>query len=126
MSPWRLLPPPTGLELGPTAAGHRWRYRGTWRKHTEWDLRVLFDWCHDWRLAPLTAPFHDLELYLRWLKDVRRFRPVYRRLSVDADLYRTCIIDGVLEHSPADDVLRPSAWAHKRSSPPVASRSRPT
>ncbi len=31
-----------------------------------------------------------------------------RRLSVVAGFYRTCVIDGGLEHSPADYVRRPS------------------
>ena len=59
---------------------------------------------------PLTAQRNDLELYLRWLQDVRRFKPstVSRRLSVVAGFYRTCVIDGVLEHSPADYVRRPT------------------
>jgi integrase len=50
-----------------------------------------------------------VELYLRWLQDVRRFKPstVSRRLSVVAGFYRTCVVDGVLEHSPADYVRRP-------------------
>jgi integrase/recombinase XerD len=45
-----------------------------------------------------------------WLQDVRRYKPstVSRRLSVVASFYRTCVIDGVLEHSPADYVRRPS------------------
>ncbi len=97
-------------ELGLTAVAHLSRYRGTSREHTESDLRVFFDWCHDRQLAPLTAQRHDLELYLRWLQDVRRCKPstVSRRLSVVAGFYRTCVIDGVLEHSPADYVRRPS------------------
>jgi len=62
------------------------------------------------QLGPLRAQRHDLELYLRWLQDVRRFKPstVSRRLSVVAGFYRTCVIDGVLEHSPADYVRRTS------------------
>jgi integrase/recombinase XerD len=96
-------------ELGLAAVAHLSRYRGTSREHTESDLRVFFNWCHDRQLAPLTAQRHDLELYLRWLQDVRRFKPstVPRRLSVVAGFYRTCVIDGVLEHSPADYVRRP-------------------
>jgi integrase/recombinase XerD len=49
-------------------------------------------------------------LYIRWLQEVRRFRPstVSRRLSVVAGFYRTCVIDGVLEHSPTDHVRRPN------------------
>jgi hypothetical protein len=47
------------------------------------------------------------------MQDVRRFRPstVSRRLSVVAGFYRTCVIDGVLEHSPADYVCRPTVVA---------------
>ena len=42
-----------------------------------------------------------------------RMRPlkpstVSRRLSVGAGFYRTCVIDGVLEHSPAEYVRRPA------------------
>jgi integrase/recombinase XerD len=97
-------------ELGLAAVAHLSRYRGTSREHTGSDLRVFFTWCHDRQLAPLMAERHDLELYLRWLQDVRRFKPstVSRRLSVVAGLYRTCIVDGVLEHSPADYVRRPA------------------
>ncbi len=97
-------------ELGLAAVAHLSRYRGTSREHTESDLRVFFNWCHDRQLVPVTAERHDLELYLRWLQDVRRFKPstVSRRLSVVAGFYRTCVIDGVLEHSPADYVRRPN------------------
>jgi integrase/recombinase XerD len=96
-------------ELGFATVAHLSRYRGTSRQHTESDLRVFFEWCRERRLPPLDAQRHDLELYLRWLQDVRRFKPstVSRRLSVVAGFYRTCVIDGVLEHSPADYVRRP-------------------
>jgi site-specific recombinase XerD len=52
----------------------------------------------------------DLELYLRWMQDVRRFKAstVSRRLSVVAGFYRTCVIDQVLAHSPAEYVRRPN------------------
>lgn len=77
-------------ELGLAAVAHLSRYRGTSRDHTESDLRVFFGWCQDRQLAPLDAQRHDLELYLRWLQDVRRFKPstVSRRLSVVAGFYR--------------------------------------
>ncbi len=41
------------------------------------------------------------------------FRPstVSRRFSVTAGFYRTCVIDGILEHSPAEHVRRPSVPA---------------
>jgi len=71
-------------ELGLAAVSHLSRYRGTSRDHTESDLRVFFGWCRDRQLAPLDAQRQDLELYLRWLQDVRRFKPstVSRRSSV--------------------------------------------
>ena len=97
-------------ELVRAASAHLSRYRGTSRAHTESDLRVFFVWCRDRQLAPLAAQRNDLELYLRWLQDVRNFKPstVSRRLSVVAGFYRTCVIDGVLEHSPAEYVRRPT------------------
>jgi site-specific recombinase XerD len=96
--------------LGLATVAHLSRYRGTSREHTESDLRVYFGWCQDRLLAPLGAQRNDLELYLRWMQDVRRFKPstVSRRLSVVAGFYRTCVIDGVLEHSPAEYVRRPT------------------
>jgi len=47
------------------------------------------------------------------MQEVRRFRPstVSRRFSVVAGFYRTCVIDGVLEHSPAEHVRRPAVPA---------------
>ena len=97
-------------ELGLAAVAHLSRYRETSRQHTESDLSVFFERCRERQVAPLAAQRHDLELYLRWLRDVRRFKPstVSRRLSVVAGFYRTCVIDSVLEHSPADYVRRPS------------------
>ena len=62
-------------------------------------------------LDPLAARrCPHIELYVRWLQEVRRFKPstVSRRMSVVAGFYRTCVIDGVLEHSPAEHVRRPN------------------
>ena len=52
----------------------------------------------------------DLELFVRWMQEARRFKPstVARRTSVLAGFYRTCVIDGVLSHSPAEYVRRPT------------------
>jgi integrase len=54
-----------------------------------------------------------LELYIRWMQEIRRFKPstVSRRFSVAAGFCRTCVIDGVLEHSPAEHVRRPAVPA---------------
>jgi hypothetical protein len=44
------------------------------------------------------------------LQEIRRLQPstVSRRLSVVIGSYRTCVIDAVFEHSPADYVCRPT------------------
>ena len=44
------------------------------------------------------------------MQETCRFKPstVSRRFSVPAGFYRTCVIDGLLEHSPAEHVRRPS------------------
>lgn len=80
------------------------RFKGQTRIHTESDLRSYLDWCEQRGLNPLQATRPHIELYLRWLQEVRRHRPstVSRRMSVVAGFYRTCVIDSVLEHSPAD------------------------
>jgi site-specific recombinase XerD len=47
------------------------------------------------------------------MQEIRRFRPstVSRRFSVTAGFYRTCALDGVLPHSPAEHVRRPAVPA---------------
>ena len=44
------------------------------------------------------------------MQEVRRFKPstISRRFSVAAGFYRTCVIDGLLEHSPAEYIRRPT------------------
>jgi integrase len=44
------------------------------------------------------------------MQETRLFKPstVSRRFSVTAGFYRTCVIDGLLEHSPAEHVRRPT------------------
>src|SRR5918992_172204 len=86
------------------------RYKGDSRMHTDSDLRIYLAWCAERRLEPLAVRRAHVEMYIRWLQEVRRFRPstVSRRLSVVVSFYRTCVIDGILEHSPADHVRRPN------------------
>ena len=47
------------------------------------------------------------------MQETRRFKPstISRRFSVTAGFYRTCAIDGVLDHSPAEHVRRPAVPA---------------
>ena len=89
------------------------RFNGQSRVHTESDLRAFLTWCERQSLDPITAKRPHIELYLRWMQEVAGYKPstVSRRLSVVAGFYRTCVIDGVLEHSPADYVRRPRVSA---------------
>ncbi|MGV9364993.1 tyrosine-type recombinase/integrase [Amycolatopsis sp. NPDC003731] len=97
----------TVLRLAATA--YLGRYSGASRRHSESDLRIFFTWCGERDRAPLTASRPQIELYVRWMQEVRRFKPstVSRRMSVVTGFYRTCVIDTVLEHSPAEYVRRP-------------------
>ena len=47
------------------------------------------------------------------MQEIRRFKPstVSRRFSVTAGFYRTCVLDGIMEHSPAEHVRRPAVPA---------------
>jgi integrase/recombinase XerD len=85
------------------------RYTGTSRAHTESDLRLFFAWCGDQHLAPLTLQRADVERYVRWMQEVRRFKPstVSRRMAMVTGFSRICVIDGIVEYSPADHVRRP-------------------
>lgn len=89
------------------------RFKGTSREHTESDLRCYLARCAERGLDPLAAQRPHLELYLRWMHEIRRFKPstVSRRFLVTAGFYRTCVIDGILEHSPAEYVRRPAVPA---------------
>jgi hypothetical protein len=51
------------------------------------------------------------------MQEIRRFRPstVSRRFSVAAGFYRTFVLDGILEHSPAEHVRRPAVPAESPS-----------
>ena len=91
------LPAPFTDPLRLAVAAHLARFKGSSREHTESDLRCYLAWCAERRLDPLAAHRPHLELYIRWMQEIRRFRPstVSRRFSVTAGFYRTCVIDGV-------------------------------
>ena len=89
------------------------RFKGSSREHTESDLRCYLAWCAEQTLDPLAVQRQHLQPYIRWMQETRRFKPstISRRFSVTAGFYRTCVIDGVLEHSPAEHVRRPAVSA---------------
>ena len=72
-------------------------------------LRSFLAWCQRRDLPPLAASRPQIELYVRWMQEVQHYKPstVSRRLSIIVGFYRTCVIDNILEHSPADYVRRP-------------------
>jgi len=115
----RLIPHADPLRLA--VAAYLARFKARSREHTESDLRCFLTWCAERGLDPLAARRPHLELYIRWMQEIRRFKPstVSRRFSVAAGFYPTCVIDGVLEHSPAEHVRRPSV---PPSRPPLGSR----
>ena len=102
-----------GATLRIAVAAYLARFKGQSRVHTESDLRSFVNWCNRQGLDPLAAQRPHIELFLRWMQEVGRYRPstVSRRLSVVAGFYRTCVIDGLLTHSPADYVRRPRVSA---------------
>jgi integrase/recombinase XerD len=89
------------------------RFKGMSRAHTDSDLRSFLIWCAGRDIAPLKARRAQLELYVRWMQETRRYKPstVSRRTSVLSGFYRTAVIDGVIEHSPAEYVRRPTVSA---------------
>ena len=86
------------------------RFKGVSREHTCSDLNAFLTRCTERGVQPLAARRGDLELFVRWMQETRRFKPstVARRTSEVARFYRTCVIDGVLDHSPAEYVRRPT------------------
>jgi integrase/recombinase XerD len=54
-----------------------------------------------------------LELYVPWMQEQRRYAAstVSRRVAIISGFCRTCVIDRVLEHSPAEYVRRPTVPA---------------
>ncbi len=86
------------------------RFAGSSRDHASSDLRCFLCWCTERGLEPLAAQRAHLELYIRWMQEVRRFKPstVSRRFSVVAGFYRTAVIDAILASSPAEHVRRPT------------------
>jgi site-specific recombinase XerD len=106
-------PEPFTDRLRLAVAAYLARFTGSSRGHTESGLRCYLAWCAERGLDPLAAKRPHLELYIRWMQEIRRFRPstVSRRFSVAAGFYRTCVLDGLLEHSPAEHVRRPAVPA---------------
>ena len=106
-------PGPFTDQLRLAVAAYLARFKGSSREHTESNLRSFLAWCAERGLDALAARRPHLELYIRWMQEIRRFKPstISRRFSMAVGFYRTCVIDGVLEHSSAEHVRRPAVPA---------------
>ena len=95
--------------LAGAVAAYLGRFQGASRTHAASGLGVFLSWCSTRSLDPLTEQRPHLELYVRWLQEIRRFKPstVSRRVSVLAGFYRMAVIDGVLGF-PAEHRRRPT------------------
>jgi len=77
-------------QLNRAIAAHLTRFTGASRDHACSDLRAFLSWCAERHLHPLMARRPHLELYIRWMQAIRRFKPSTgsRRFSVVAGFYR--------------------------------------
>ena len=119
-------PVPFTDQLWLAVAAYLARFKGASRYHTESDLRCYLGWCAERSLDPLAARRPHLELYIRRMQEIRRFKPstVSRRFSVAAGFYRTCVIDGLLEHYPSSMSVDPPSRQNRQrwGSPTCSSR----
>jgi integrase/recombinase XerD len=111
------MPPETTI-VKPTAplfdearlaiAGFLARYSGATRISYATDLRQFFTWCAQCDLEVFAAKRGHIELYARTMEERGLSRAtIGRRLSTGAGFYRFAVIDGAIEHSPAEYVRRP-------------------
>jgi integrase/recombinase XerD len=66
---------PSTDQLRLAVAAYLARFKGASRYHTESDLRCYVAWCAEHGLDPLAARRPHLELYIRWMQEIRRFKP---------------------------------------------------
>jgi hypothetical protein len=80
-------------QLRLAVAAYLARFKRAFRYHTESDLRCYLAWCAEHGLDPLVAPRPHLELYIRWMQEIRRCKPstVSRRFSMAAGFYRAWV-----------------------------------
>jgi integrase/recombinase XerD len=82
MEATQLIPIDDESRLRISIAAYLTRYKGQTRVHTASDLRAFLGWCVSRELPPLAATRAHIELYLRWMQEVRGLKPstVSRRL----------------------------------------------
>jgi integrase/recombinase XerD len=89
-------------------AGFLARYSDPTRASYAADLRGYLGWCAAHDLAVFAVKRAHIELWGRTLEEAGLARStIGRRLSTVAGFYRFAVIDGLIEHSPAEYVRRP-------------------
>src|ERR1039458_1109422 len=68
-------PVPSSDPLRLAVAAYLARFKGSFRDHTESGLRSFLTWCAERGLDPLAARRPHLEFYIRWIQEIRRFKP---------------------------------------------------
>lgn len=105
-----VAPPPLLFDEAQLAvAGFLARYRGNTRAGYRTDLRCWFTWCAGHDLGVFEVRRAHIELWARSLEEHHHLMPatVSRRLSTVAGFSRFAVIDGYVQHSPAEHVRRP-------------------
>jgi hypothetical protein len=82
------------------------RFKGASRYHTESGLRCYLAWCAGHGLDPLAARRPHVELYIRWMQEIRRFKALhYRgcRCRRRSDPSEPRDVPGIAEDGAGDD-----------------------
>ncbi len=100
--------PPLFDEARLAVAGFLARYSGPTRRSYVSDLRQFFSWCASVDIETFAIKRGHIELWARSMEEKGLARAtIGRRLSTVAGFYRICVLDGLIEHSPAEYVRRP-------------------
>lgn len=96
-------------EVQLAVAGFLARYQGNTRSQYQIDLNCFFAWCRANHLEVFKAKRPHIELFVRYLDEVCRYKPatVARRTGTVCGFYRLAAIDGVIPASPAEYIRRP-------------------
>jgi len=96
------------LEVWAAVGGFLAGYSGHTRVAYHQDLRQFIAWCTNQGLGVLSVRRAHIELYARWLEHRgMACTTIARRLSTVSSLYRYCVEEEVIAHSPAVHVRRP-------------------
>src|SRR3546814_20675647 len=84
-------------------------FKGQSRVHAESDLRAFTSWCQSRDLDPLEARRSPIELYLRWMQEVARYKPstVSSPPPVLIGFYRNLVLHPGLPSPPPPSDLNP-------------------